>query len=139
LNWRRVKIWFFISFTLAVIGIVIRAVWQIVVIPTAGTMLIFIPLIIALLGMDALFAYLTARPDKMKSRWFAAGVTVMFTAGLIAGVAHFARFITSENAKHFLSKVIGAFVLSSSLSAYFLILYILWSYRRTRKNGRREV
>jgi len=126
----RLKIWFVITFTLAVIAIVIRSIWQIVVIPTPGTMLIFIPLIMALLGANSLFAYLVIKPEKLKSRWFAAGITVVLTAGLLAGVTHFVRFIISPQADPTLSKVISAFVLSSSVSAYFLLIYIVWSLRR---------
>jgi hypothetical protein len=136
MNYARLKIWFIITFTLAVAAIVIRSIWQIVSIPTAGTMLIFIPLILALLGADALFAYLVARPEKLKSRWFTTGVTVILTAGLLAGVTHFVRFIISPRADPFLSKVISALVLSSSVSAYSIIVYIVWSFRRTgKKNG----
>jgi hypothetical protein len=125
------KVWLIVTFTLAVIGIVIRAIWQIVVITTPGTMLIFIPLILALIGANALFAYLVIRPEKLKSRWFAAGITVALTAGLLAGITHFVRFIISPLADPTLSKVISAFVLSSSVSAYFIIIYIVWSHRRT--------
>jgi hypothetical protein len=135
MNYTRLKIWFIVTFTLAVIAIVIRAIWQIVVIPTPGTMLIFIPLILALLGMDALFAYLTMKPEKLRSRPFAAGVTIALTAGLLAGVTHFVRFIISPLADPLLCKVIGALVLSSSVSAYFILIYIIWSLRRVRQNG----
>jgi hypothetical protein len=135
MNYTRLKIWFIVTFTLAVIAIVIRAIWQIVVIPTPGTMLIFIPLILALLGMDALFAYLTMKPEKLRSRPFAAGVTIALTAGLLAGVTHFVRFIISPLADPLLCKVIGALVLSSSVSAYFILIYIVWSLRRVRQNG----
>ncbi len=131
MNYSRLKSWFIVTFTLAVIAIVIRAIWQIVVIPTPGTMLIFIPLILALIGANALFAYLVIKPEKLKSRWFATGMTVVLTAGLLAGVTHFVRFIISPLADPFLCKVIGAFVLSSSVSAYFLLIYIIWSLRRT--------
>jgi hypothetical protein len=131
MKYSQLKVWSIVTFTLAVIAIVIRAIWQIVVITTPGTMLIFIPLILALIGADALFAYLVIRPEKMKSRWFAAGITVALTAGLLAGVTHFVRFIISPQADPTLSKVIGAFVLSSSVSAYFIIIYIIWSHRRT--------
>ena len=54
MNYSRLKIWFIASLTIAVIAIVIRSIWQIVVIPTPGTMLIFIPLIIAMLGFEEL-------------------------------------------------------------------------------------
>jgi hypothetical protein len=135
MNYARLKIWFIVTFSLAVIAIVIRSIWQIVDIPTPGTKLIFIPLILALLGADALFAYLVIRPEKLRSGWFAAGITIVLTAGLLAGVTHFVRFITSHQADPTLSKVIGAFVLSSSVSAYFMVIYIVWSLRRVRRNG----
>jgi len=76
MNYSRLKIWFIVTFTLVVIAVVIRAIWQIVVIPTPGTMLIFIPLILALLGMNALFAYLAVNPQKLRSLPFLIGVTV---------------------------------------------------------------
>jgi hypothetical protein len=135
MNYARLKIWFIVTFSLAAIAIVIRSIWQITSIPTGGTMLIFIPLILALLGADALFAYLVIRPEKLKSGWFATGVTVVLTAGLLAGVTHFVRFIISPRADPVLSKIISAFVLSSSVSAYSIIIFIVWSLRRSRRNG----
>jgi hypothetical protein len=132
MNKTLIKIWFIVTFSLAVIAIVIRSFWQIESIPTAGTMLIFIPLILALLGADALFIYLVIRPEKLKSGWFATGITVVLTAGLLAGVTHFVRFIISPRADPVLSKIISAFVFSSSLSAYSLVIYIVWALRRKR-------
>ena len=133
MNYSRLKIWFIVSFTFAVIAIVIRAIWQIVVIPTPGTMLIFIPLILALLGMNALFAYLVVNPQKLRSLPFLIGVTVALTAGLLAGVTHFVRFIISPEAEPVLSKIIGSSVVLSSISAYLLVLWIIWSFRKAGK------
>ena len=133
MNYSRLKIWFIVSFTFAVIAIVIRAIWQIVVIPTPGTMLIFIPLILALLGMNALFAYLVVNPQKLRSLSFLIGVTVALTAGLLAGVTHFVRFIISPEAEPVLSKIIGVFVILSSLSAYLIVLWLIWSFRKAGK------
>jgi hypothetical protein len=133
MNYSRLKIWFIVTFTLAVVAVVIRAIWQIVVIPTPGTMLIFIPLILALLGMNALFAYLVVNPQKLRSRPFLIGVTVALTAGLLAGLTHFARFITSPEAEPVLCKIIGSFVVLSSISAYLLVLWIIWSLRKAGK------
>jgi hypothetical protein len=132
MNWKRLRIWFFVTLTFTVAAIVIRAIWQIVVIPTAGTMVIFIPLILALLVAEFVFIYVLSRPQRMKSLSFAVGISIALTAGLIAGVTHFARFIISENAEPFWSKVIGALVLAASLSACFLILYAVWSFRRAK-------
>ena len=133
MNYSRLKIWFIVSFTFAVIAIVIRAVWQIVVIPTPGTMLIFIPLLLAILGMNALFAYLVVNPQKLRSKPFLIWITVALTAGLLAGVTHFARFILSPEAEPVLSKIIGSSVVLSSISAYLLVLRIIWSFRKAGK------
>jgi hypothetical protein len=139
MNYTRLKIWCIITFSLAVIAIVIRAIWQIVVIPGVGTMFVFLPLIVALLGMNALFAYLVIRPGKLRTTPFAIGFTVALTAGLLAGVAHFVRFIISPLADPFLCKVIGSLVLLSSVSAYCIVLYILWSFRKAREDGQRKI
>ncbi len=133
MNYSRLKIWFIVSFTFAVIGMVTRVIWQIVVIPTPGTMLIFIPLLLAILGMNALFAYLVINPQKLRSQPFLIGITVALTAGLLAGVTHFARFILSPEAEPVLSKIISSSVVLSSISAYLLVLRITWSFRKAGK------
>jgi len=133
MNYSCLKIWFIVTFTLTIIAVVIRAIWQIVVIPTPGTMLIFIPLIVALLGMDALLAYLAINPQKLKSLPFWIGIMTALTAGLLAGVIHYVRFIGSPEAEPILSKIIGSFVILSSISGYFLVLWIIWSFRKAWK------
>jgi hypothetical protein len=133
MNYSHLKIWFIITFTLAALAIVIRSIWQIVVIPTSGTMLIFIPLIVAILGMNALFAYLVVNPQKLRSLSFLIGVTVALTAGLLAGLTHFVRFIISPEAEPIFSKIIGSFVVLSSISAYLIVLCLIWSLRRRGK------
>ena len=133
MNYLCLKVWLIVTITLAVIGVVICAVWQIVVIPTAGTMIIFIPLILALLGTNAFVAYLTINPKKIRSLPVVIGITIALTGGLIAGVSHFAHFIPSPEAAPLLSKIIGAFVLLSSVSAYLLVLWLIWSFWKNRE------
>jgi len=120
------KLWLIVSFTFTVIAIVIRSIWQIVVIPTTGTMVIFIPLILALLGANALFAYLTVNPHKLKSLPVLIGITLVLTAGLVAGIIHFARYIPSPEAAPLLSKIIGSFVMLSCAGGYSLIIWVIW-------------
>ena len=131
------RIGIIISFTLAVIAVVIRAVWQIVVIPTAGTVVIFIPLILTLLGADTLVIYLVVKPslNKLRNLLVIIGITLVLTAGLVAGVSHFMHFITSPEADPLLSKIIGFLVLFSSLIAYILILWLLWSFWKHGKHN----
>jgi hypothetical protein len=132
MNYTRLKIWFIVAFTLAVAAIIIRAIWQIVDIPTGGTMLIFIPLILALLFAEFLVIYLLMRPKRLKSLPFTVGITIALSAGLVAGVTHFVRFIISDKADPLLSKLISSLVLAASLGAYSLILYAIWSFRRAK-------
>ena len=127
----KLRIWFAATITIVVTGIVIRSIWQIVVIPTAGTFRIFIPLILALLGLNAVIIYLTIKPQKLKSLPIVIGIIVVATVGLIAGVAHFVHFIVSPEAAPVLSKIISAFIILPSLSAYLLLLYFIWSLRKS--------
>ena len=135
MNYTRLKIWFIATFTLAVIVVVIRSIWQIVVIPTPKTMLLFIPLIVALLGSNAFIAYLIIKPEKLKRLPSLVGTTVVLTAGLFAGITHFVRFIISPFADPFLSKVIAVFIVLASVSAYSMILWLIWSSRKNRGTG----
>lgn len=127
------KPWIIGTFTIAVIGIVIRSIWQIVVITTSGTMVIFIPLILALVGANALLIYIVLKPERLTNMLSLTVITLVLTGGLIAGVSHFYNFIISPLADPFWSKVISACVLSSSVSAYFLIIWFLWSLRKKRQ------
>jgi ABC-type molybdate transport system substrate-binding protein len=135
INYSYLKIGIIVSFTLAVAAVVMRAIWQIVVIPTAGTMVIFIPLIFTLLGADAIVVYFVLKPSlqKLRNLPVVIAITVVLTAGLVAGVSHFAHFIPSPEAAPLLSKTIGAFVLLSSLTAYLLLLWLIWSFWKGRK------
>ncbi len=139
MNYTRLKMWIIATITFTVLAIVIRSIWQIVVIPTGGTMLIFIPLIMAMLFLEFLTVFLAVKPERLKSRLFATGMTVALTAGLVAGVTHFVRFIISERADPFWSKVVSALVLAASVSAYFMILYVVWSLRKSRKDGNSKI
>jgi len=127
----KLRIWFAATITLVVTGIVIRSIWQIVVIPTAGTFRIFIPLILALLGLNAVIIYLTIKPQKLKSLPIVIGIIVVATVGLMAGATHFVHFITSPEAAPVLSKIIATSVILPSLSAYLLLLYFIWSLRKS--------
>ncbi|MFQ5996666.1 MAG: hypothetical protein ACE5KP_03485 [Dehalococcoidales bacterium] len=127
----KLKIWFIVTISIVIIGIIIRSVWQIVVIPTAGTFRIFIPLILALLGLNAIIIYLTIKPQKLKSRPIVIGIIVVATAGLMAGVTHFVHFIGSPEAAPVLSKIIATSVILPSLSAYLLLLYFIWVLRKS--------
>ena len=134
MNYWYLKIGIIASFTLATSAVIIRAFWQIIVIPTSGTMVIFIPLIFALLSADVLVVYLTIRPSlqKLKRQPVLIGVVAVATAGLIAGVSHYINFIPSSEAAPLPSKIIGTLIVISSLTAYLFLLWFIWSFWRNQ-------
>ena len=128
MNYMRFKILLVLSLTLALMGVVIRAIWQIVDIPTPNTMIIFIPLIIALLGGNAFLAYIIFHPQKIRSLPVVVGLTLVLTAGLVAGVKHYINYIPSPEAQWLLSKIIATLIVLGSVGIYLLVLWILWSF-----------
>jgi len=135
MNYWYLKIGIIGSFTLAAGAVIIRAFWQIIVIPTSETMVIFIPLIFALMSANVLVVYLTIRPglQKLRRRTVLIGVVAVATAGLMAGVSHYVNFIPSPEAAPLPSKIIGTLILLSSLTAYLFLLYFIWSFRKNRE------
>ena len=130
------KIWFIVAITLALLSVVIRAVWQIVVIPTAGTLTIFIPLVFTILGINALIIYFTIKPSlkKLESPPALLGIMLVLTGGLISGAAHYNNFIFSPEAEPLTSKIIATLLILGTISAYFLAIWVIWSIWKSRKN-----
>ena len=129
------KTWLIVSVTLALLSVVIRAVWQIVAIPTAGTMTIFIPLIFTILGINALIIYLTMKPslNRLKSSPALIGIALVLTGGLISGTVHYNNFIFSPEAAPLASKIIATLLVLGTISAYFLAIWVICSVWKSRK------
>jgi len=134
MNNKHFKIWTIATLTLAIICTLIRSFWQIAVIPTADTMVIFVPVIAGLIFGTALFIYIAVKPQRIRSLFFLILISVAVTGGLVAGLIHFVNFITSLEGEPVLSKVISSCFLIAGLSAYFLILCFLWSRRKTKES-----
>ena len=134
MNNKHFKIWTIATLTLAVICTLIRSFWQIAVIPTADTIVIFMPVIVGLIFGTALFIYIAAQPQRIRSLFFLILISVAVTGGLVAGLIHFANFITSPEGEPVLSKVISCCFLIAGLSAYFLVICFLWSRRKTKES-----
>lgn len=124
------KIWFLVSFSLAVVAVVIRSIWEIVLVPTPNILLMFISLIVALVGGDVFLWYLVLFPRKLRSLPVCTGVTLVLTAGLVAGVKHYINYIPSPEAQWLLSKIIATLIVVSSVSVYVLLLWMLWTFRK---------
>jgi len=135
LKYLPLKIWLIVVITLAVSAAIIRLAWEIVYGPPAASLVLIILVMLALLGIYILFIYFTIKPDLKKLTSLPVGivVTVMATAGLIGGIIHFTRYVPSPEATEPLSVVIATLFLLAGSSAYFLLLWIIWSIWKTRK------
>ena len=131
---RYLKIWASITVTVAIAAVVIRSIWQIADIPTSSTLLIFIPLIIAMLGANILFISIFSNPQRVRRLYFLIIITVAIAGGLTAGVTHFVNFIISPLAEPIWSKVIAVCILTSGFSFSILVLWMLWAYRKNREH-----
>lgn len=129
------KIWLIVVITLALSAAIIRLGWEIVYGPPAASLALIIMVMLALLGIYVLFIYFTIKPNLKKLTSLPVGivVTVMATAGLIGGIIHFIRYVPSPEATEPLSVVIATLFLLAGSSAYFLLLWIIWSIWKTRK------
>ncbi len=134
MNNKHFKIWTIATLTLAIICTLIRSFWQIAVIPTADTIVIFMPVIVGLIFGTALCIYIAAQPQRIRSLFFLILISVAVTGGLVAGLIHFANFITSPEGEPVLSKVISSCFLIAGLSAYFLVICFLWSRRKIKES-----
>ena len=129
------KIWLIVVITLAISAVIIRLIWEIVYSPPPASLSLIIMVMLALLGSYVLFIYFTIKPNLKKLTSLPVGivVTVMATAGLTGGIIHFTRYVPSPEATEPLSVVIATLLLLAGTSAYFLLLWIIWSIWKTRK------
>jgi len=132
MKYLRLRIWSIVTFTLAVIALVIRCIWQIVVIPTPGTMAVFLSIVVTLLAGEAAVIYLVLKPEKIKSLPAAICLTVAVSAGLVAVLTHFIRFIGTPQAEPFWSKVISSLLTAATINTFFIAIYFVWSLRRAK-------
>ncbi|MFQ6121584.1 MAG: hypothetical protein ACE5LA_00775 [Dehalococcoidales bacterium] len=128
------KIWLLVTITLALSATIIRLAWEIAYSPPVTSLVIIILVMLGLIGIYVLFIYFTIKPNlgKLKSLPVVIPVTVMATVGLASGIAHFTRYVPSPLATEPLSIVIATLFLLAGASAYFLLLWIMWSIWKSR-------
>ena len=121
------------SMTFITSAIIVRLVWEFDDPITVGSMVVVILLMFAVLGTCALAFYLTIKPSlkKLKSLPVAISGGVIATSALIDVIIHFIRFIPSPEAASTISVVIASLLLAAVISAYILVLWLLWSIRKT--------
>ena len=128
MNQLPLKIWLMVSLTLALIAIIISLVYRVTITDSAGSLVVIILLILAILGTYALLLYLTIRPSlkKLKSLPMAVLVTLVATGAIADAVIHFFRFVFSPDPTLPFGVVVAALLLAAGVAAYLLVLWVIW-------------
>ena len=134
------RIWFMVTFTLALGAVVVRLVWEVTSTTSVVSLTILALVILTIVGIYALILYLIIKPSlkKIKALPVGIGVIGLFTAGLIGTIIHYIRFVPSPEADPPLSVVIATLLLVAAISSYVLLLWVVWS-SRSRSEGTRSL
>ena len=129
------RLWVIVSITLALSAAMVRLVWELTRPMPTGSLVIVILLIITILGIYALFLYVTIKPSpkKLKSLPVAISATTILTGAIAGCVIHYIRFVPSPEASSIRSVVMSSLLLAAGVSIYFMVLWVIWVFRKTRK------
>lgn len=130
------KIWFIAALTLALIAGIISLGWRVTVTTSAGSMVVIVLLILAILGTYALLLYLTIRPSqkKLKSLPVAILVTLIASGAATGCVIHFFRFVLSPDPVLPLGVIVAVMLLVAIVGVYLLALWFIWSVWRVGRS-----
>ena len=122
------RVWLIVSCTLALSAGTIRLAWEIYVNPHIATLFAVIPAILVIAGTNALIIYLLIKPSmkKIKGLPVRIWVTVIVTAGIIASIIHYIRFIPLTEGNPPLSIIIATLLMIAAISGYMVVLWIFW-------------
>jgi hypothetical protein len=136
MNYLLFRIWLIVSVTLAIAAVVVRLVWEVIGAPSAGYLFVVLAVLLVTLGIYALILYLTIKPSlkKLKSLPVRIWVTVIVTVALIDSIIHFVRFVPSPEAASPFSVIIASLLLTACVSAYALVLWVIWFIRKARES-----
>ncbi len=123
------KIWLIATVTLALGAVIVRLAWEITFTTAAPSLVIISLVIFAIMSVYALFIYFTIKPNlkKLKSLPVAIGITVLTTAAISAVIIHFVRFVPAALP---LSVVIAILLLIAGISAYLLVIWVIWFIKK---------
>jgi hypothetical protein len=136
MNYLPLRIWLLVSIALALGAVIVRLVWEVTSTIPTGTVVIIILLILVTLGTYVLLLYFTIKPGlkKLRSLPVRISVTIIITATLISGIIHFVRFVALPPPNPPLSVIIASLLLMASISAYSLVLWVIWFIRKARES-----
>ena len=132
MNYSPLRVWFIVPLTLALGAVIVRLAWEVTLTTAAPSLVIIILVIFTIISIYALLLYLTIKPSqkKLKSLPVAIWVSVIVTTGLIGAIIHYVRFVPSPEAALPLSVIIASMLIMSAISAYLLVLWVIWFIRK---------
>jgi hypothetical protein len=133
------RIWLMVSCTLALSAVIVCLAWEIHVNPFLSMLPIVITLIIVIAGTSALIIYLLISPSvrKINSLPVRIWTTGIFTAGVIASVIHYIRYVPSIDSHELIGIVsiaIATLLLLAAVSGYLAILWFFWLIRVKKRH-----
>ena len=132
------KIWFLVTVGAVFAASLIRLIWEVVVNPSAAGMIMTGLISLVILGGYALIGYFTFRPDpkKLTSLPVVIGVMLIGASAVIGSFIHFFRFYLSPQFGWPWSLIISLLYLFAVTSINFILLWIIWIYRKSRQTRR---
>ncbi len=136
MNHLPLRIWLIASVTLLTSAVIVILAWAVTYAPSVSYLFVVLAILLVTLGIYALFLYLIIKPSlkKLKSPPVRIWVTIILTSALIDGIIHFVRFVPSPEAASPISVIIASLLLIGGISAYLLVLWVIWSIRKTRES-----
>ena len=136
MNHLPLRIWLIVSVTLLTSAVIVILAWAVTYAPSVSYLFVVLAILLVTLGIYALFLYLIIKPSlkKLKSPPVRIWVTIILTSALIDGIIHFVRFVPSPEAASPISVIIASLLLIGGISAYLLVLWVIWSIRKTRES-----
>ncbi len=136
MNHLPLRIWLIASVTLLTSAVIVILAWAVTYAPSVSYLFVVLAILLVTLGIYALFLYLIIKPSlkKLKSPPVRIWVTIIITSALIDGIIHFVRFVPSPEAASPISVIIASLLLIGGISAYLLVLWVIWSIRKTRES-----
>ena len=136
MNHLPLRIWLIASVTLLTSAVIVILAWAVTYAPSVSYLFVVLAILLVTLGIYALFLYLIIKPSlkKLKSPPVRIWITIIITSALIDGIIHFVRFVPSPEAASPISVIIASLLLIGGISAYLLVLWVIWSIRKTRES-----
>jgi len=126
------RIWVVMSVTLAMSAVILILARHISYAASVVGLAMLSMCVVTALGVWGWVTYFILRPGVkvLRSPFFQGSVTVITTAGIASAVIHYLRFIPSPEAAATLSKVIATLLMTAGISAYPLLMWLIWSYKK---------